>query len=61
MDREYLVRTIAAIKAHRERHDGEFSGRPEHANCLERYDQTISRLEQELQKVEDHSAAAAGS
>ncbi|MBX9691467.1 MAG: hypothetical protein K2Z81_03720 [Cyanobacteria bacterium] len=52
MDREYLVRTIEKIRSHRETHDSQFKDRPEHANCLPRYDETIKRLEKELEKIE---------
>ncbi len=52
MDKEYLLRTIEKIKTYREVHDDQFKDRPEHANCLPRFDETIKRLEQELQKVD---------
>lgn len=51
MDKDYIARTIERIQDLMKRHDHQFAGRPEHANCLERFQRTIERLQEELEKV----------
>ena len=52
VDREYLIRIIDHIERERSEHDRKFAGNPKHANCLPRFDTTIAKLKEELQKVE---------
>lgn len=58
MNEDYLVKQIEHISSHAKVHDQTFAGRPEHANCLERFQLVIAGLEKELEKLRTHERGA---
>lgn len=52
MNTFYLLDLIRKIETEREAHDKKFKGNEKHANCLPRFDATLTKLRDELAKLE---------
>jgi len=53
MDRLYLQNAIDKIWRERDIHDRKFADNPAHNNCLPRFEQTLAKLREELNKLDE--------
>jgi hypothetical protein len=54
MDKAYAEELIKRLESAKALHALKFAGKSTHANCLERFDETIARLRSELNQTAEH-------